>query len=33
VVPRWRPLTGDEEAAAAAALRELAGGRADLLDE
>ena len=25
---RWRPLTGDEEAAAIAALSELAGGRA-----
>jgi len=30
---RWRDLTGDEEAAAVAALRELAGGRADLLAE
>ena len=30
---RWRELTGDEEAAAAAGLRELAGGRADLLAE
>ncbi|HET9970343.1 MAG TPA: hypothetical protein VFQ68_19070 [Streptosporangiaceae bacterium] len=30
---RWRKLTGDEEAAAAAALRELAAGRADLLAE
>src|SRR5712671_5718328 len=30
---RWRELTGDEEAAAVAALRELAGGRADLLAE
>src|SRR5215831_14205490 len=30
---RWRPLTGDEEAAAVAALRELADGRADLLAE
>jgi hypothetical protein len=30
---KWRPLTGDEEAAAVAALRELAGGRADLLAE
>lgn len=28
---RWRELTGDEEAAAVAALRKLAGGRADLL--
>ena len=28
---RWRELTGGEEAAAVAALRELAGGRADLL--
>ena len=28
---RWRPLTGDEEAAALAELRALAGGRADLL--
>jgi hypothetical protein len=30
---RWRDLTGDEEAAAVASLRELAGGRADLLAE
>ncbi len=30
---KWRELTGDEEAAAVAALRELAGGRADLLAE
>jgi hypothetical protein len=30
---KWRELTGDEEAAAIAALRELAGGRADLLAE
>lgn len=30
---RWRELSGDEEAAAVAALRELAGGRADLLAE
>src|ERR1700759_5696736 len=30
---RWRPLTGGEEAAAVAELRELAGGRADLLAE
>jgi hypothetical protein len=30
---RWRPLTEDEEAAALAELRELAGGRADLLAE
>jgi hypothetical protein len=30
---KWRPLTGGEEAAAAAALRELAGGRGDLLAE
>ena len=29
----WRELTADEEAAAVAALRELAGGRADLLAE
>jgi hypothetical protein len=28
---RWRELTGDEEATAVAELRELAGGRADLL--
>jgi hypothetical protein len=28
---RWRELTGDEEAAAVTSLRELAGGRADLL--
>ena len=28
---RWRPLTQDEEAAALAELRALAGGRADLL--
>ena len=30
---RWRELTEDEEAAAVAVLRELAGGRADLLAE
>src|SRR5256884_8126548 len=30
---RWRELSGDEEAAAVAGLRELAGGRADLLAE
>ena len=30
---RWRPLTGDEEAAALAELRALAAGRADLLAE
>src|ERR1700759_671840 len=30
---RWRPLTGEEEAAALAELRALAGGRADLLAE
>jgi hypothetical protein len=30
---KWRPLTADEEAAAVAALRELAGGRSDLLAE
>jgi len=30
---RWRALTGDEEAAAVAKLRELAAGRADLLAE
>src|SRR6201984_1510882 len=30
---KWRPLSGDEEAAAVAELRELAGGRADLLAE
>ncbi len=30
---KWRELTEDEEAAAVAALRELAGGRADLLTE
>jgi hypothetical protein len=30
---RWRELTDDEEAAAVAALRDLAGGRADLLAE
>jgi hypothetical protein len=30
---KWRPLTGEEEAAAVAALRELAAGRADLLAE
>ncbi len=30
---KWRELTGDEEATAVAALRELAGGRADLLAE
>ena len=28
---RWRPLTEDEEAAALAEIRTLAGGRADLL--
>ena len=28
---RWRDLTGDEQAAAVRELRELAGGRADLL--
>src|SRR5437879_3267240 len=28
---KWRPLTGDEEDAAVAELRALAGGRADLL--
>jgi len=28
---RWRDLTDDEHAAAVAELRELAGGRADLL--
>jgi hypothetical protein len=28
---KWRELTGEEEAAAVAELRELAGGRADLL--
>src|SRR6201986_5598136 len=28
---RWRPLTGEEEAAALAELRALAAGRADLL--
>jgi hypothetical protein len=28
---KWRELSGDEEAAAVAALRELASGRADLL--
>jgi hypothetical protein len=28
---RWRPLTGEEEAAALAELRALAGGRTDLL--
>jgi hypothetical protein len=30
---RWRELTGDEEAAAVAELRELAAGRTDLLAE
>ncbi len=30
---RWRELTGAEEAVAVAALRELVGGRADLLAE
>jgi hypothetical protein len=30
---KWRPLTGDEEAAAVAELVALAGGRADLLAE
>ena len=30
---RWRELTGDEEAEALAELRELAGGRGDLLAE
>jgi hypothetical protein len=30
---RWRELSSDEEAAAVAELRELAGGRADLLAE
>ncbi len=30
---KWRPLTGEEEAAALAELRALAGGRADLLAE
>ena len=30
---KWRELTGDEERAAVAELRELAGGRADLLAE
>ena len=30
---RWRELTGDEERAAVAELRQLAGGRADLLAE
>jgi len=30
---RWRELTGGEEGAAVGALRELAGGRADLLAE
>jgi hypothetical protein len=30
---RWRPLTAAEESAAVTALRELAGGRADLLAE
>ena len=30
---RWRPLTGEEEAAALAELRTLAGGRGDLLAE
>jgi len=30
---KWRPLTGEEEAAALAGLREITGGRADLLAE
>ena len=30
---RWRELTGDEQATAVAGLREIAGGRADLLAE
>ena len=30
---KWRPLTADEEDAAVAELRTLAGGRADLLAE
>ena len=30
---RWRDLTGDEQAAAVRELRDLAGGRADLLAE
>ena len=30
---KWRELTADEQAAAVAALRELAGGRADLRAE
>src|SRR6266566_734448 len=30
---KWRELTGDEEAAAVSELRELAGGRTDLLAE
>jgi hypothetical protein len=30
---KWRELTGDEETAAVAELREVAGGRADLLAE
>jgi hypothetical protein len=30
---KWRPLTGEEEAAAVAELQALAGGRADLLAE
>jgi len=30
---RWRELSGEEEAAAVAELRQLAGGRADLLAE
>ena len=30
---RWRPLTGEEEAAAVAGLRALAGGRGDVLAE
>jgi len=30
---KWRELTGDEEAAAVTALRDLAAGRADLLAE
>ena len=30
---QWRPLTGEEEAAAIAELRDLAGGRTDLLAE
>ena len=30
---KWRPLTGEQEAAAVAALRAIAGARADLLAE